>query len=82
MSISRQNKFLKIFLLKEVDKFWSGYLESLNKIRSLIHVKIFLPKDPQEAFFEETKDIFGEEFKRLDEKIKKMCLDLSKKIIF
>jgi hypothetical protein len=37
--------------VKEIDNFWSEYLEALNKIRTLVNVKSYLPQEPQEAFF-------------------------------
>ena len=48
---TEQQEYLKVLLLKEIDSFWSDYLESLNKIRTLVSVKNYLPQDPQEAFF-------------------------------
>ena len=44
-------EYLKARLVKEIDNFWSEYLESLNKIRTLVNVKYYLPQEPQEAFF-------------------------------
>lgn len=49
--VSTEQEYLKILLVKEIDSFWSDYLESLNKIRTLVAVKGYLPQDPQEAFF-------------------------------
>ncbi|CAG8752881.1 39483_t:CDS:2, partial [Gigaspora margarita] len=44
-------EYLKARLVKEIDNFWSEYLESLNKIKTLVNVKVYLPQEPQEAFF-------------------------------
>jgi preprotein translocase subunit SecA len=44
-------EYLKVRLVREIDNFWSEYLESLNKIRILVNVKVYLPQEPQEAFF-------------------------------
>jgi preprotein translocase subunit SecA len=44
-------EYLKARLVKEVDNFWSEYLESLSKVRELVRVKVYLPQEPQEAFF-------------------------------
>jgi preprotein translocase subunit SecA len=46
-----EQEYLKARLVKEIDNFWSEYLESLNKIKVLINVKYYLPQEPQEAFF-------------------------------
>jgi len=46
-----EQEYLKARLVKEIDNFWSEYLESLNKIRALVNVKVYLPQEPQEAFF-------------------------------
>ena len=46
-----EQEYLKARLVKEIDNFWSEYLESLNKIRTLANVKYYLPQEPQEAFF-------------------------------
>lgn len=46
-----EQEYLKARLVKEIDNFWSEYLESLNKIRTLVNVKYYLPQEPQEAFF-------------------------------
>jgi preprotein translocase subunit SecA len=46
-----EQEYLKSLLVKEIDNFWSEYLESLNKVRTLSAVKIYLPQEPQEAFF-------------------------------
>lgn len=46
-----EQEYIKVRLMKEIDSFWSDYLESLNKIRTLVSVKVYLPQEPQEAFF-------------------------------
>jgi preprotein translocase subunit SecA len=46
-----EQEYLKARLVKEIDNFWSEYLESLNRIRTLANVKSYLPQEPQEAFF-------------------------------
>jgi preprotein translocase subunit SecA len=46
-----EQEYLKARLVKEIDNFWSEYLESLSKIRELVRVKVYLPQEPQEAFF-------------------------------
>src|SRR5207253_4707706 len=57
-------EYLKARLVKEIDNFWSEYLESLNKIRTLVNVKYYLPQEPQEAFFWETIDLFHQGFRQ------------------
>lgn len=49
--VPAEQEYLKVLLVKEIDAFWSDYLESLNKIRTLVNAKVYLPQDPQEAFF-------------------------------
>ncbi|CAJ0748926.1 19181_t:CDS:2 [Entrophospora sp. SA101] len=46
-----EQEYLRVRLVKEVDRFWSDYLEALTKIKTLVNVKVYLPQDPQEAFF-------------------------------
>lgn len=46
-----EQEYLKARLVKEVDNFWSSYLEALGKIKELVKVKVYLPQEPQEAFF-------------------------------
>jgi preprotein translocase subunit SecA len=46
-----EQEYLKARWVKEVDHFWSNYLESLNKIKELVKIKGYLPQEPQEAFF-------------------------------
>jgi hypothetical protein len=41
----------------------------LNKIRVLANVKIYLPQEPQEAFFWETIDIFQKGIQQLSKKL-------------
>jgi preprotein translocase subunit SecA len=62
-----QNKeeYLRINFVKEIDNFWSNYLECINKIRTLISVKFWLPQDPQEAFFWEAIALFRKGIKEL-----------------
>ncbi|WNE40602.1 MAG: Protein translocase subunit SecA [Mycoplasmataceae bacterium] len=64
-----EQEYLKSRLVKEVDNFWSEYLESLNKIRLLANVKVYLPQEPQEAFFWETIDIFQKGFQQLNNRL-------------
>jgi preprotein translocase subunit SecA len=58
--VLNQNKeeYPRINFIKKIDNFWSDYLECINKIRTLISVKSWLPQDPQEAFFWETVTLF------------------------
>jgi len=65
----QEQEYLKFLLVKEVDNFWSEYLESLNKTRALVNVKVYLPQDPQEAFFWETIDLFQRGFRQLNKKL-------------
>jgi len=71
-SLLIEQEYLKVSLLKEIDLFWSDYLESLNKIRTLVNAKVYLPQDPQEAFFWETAELFREGFKQLNKKLEKI----------
>ncbi|WNE40393.1 MAG: Protein translocase subunit SecA [Mycoplasmataceae bacterium] len=64
-----EQEYLKSQLVKEIDNFWSEYLESLNKIRVLANVKAYLPQEPQEAFFWETIDIFQKGFQQLNKRL-------------
>jgi hypothetical protein len=50
--------------------FWSEYLETLTKVKSLSSVKVYLPQEPQEAFFKETMEIFQKGFSHLDKKLR------------
>lgn len=58
-------KYIKMSLLKEIDNFWSEYLESINRIRNLSWVRIYFPEDPKESFFLETNELFKSGFKKL-----------------
>ena len=64
-----EQEYLKARLVKEIDNFWSEYLESLNKIRALVNVKVYLPQEPQEAFFWETIDLFHKGFQQLNKRL-------------
>jgi preprotein translocase subunit SecA len=46
-----EQEYLKARLVKEIDNFWSEYLETLNKVKILANIKYYLPQEPQEAFF-------------------------------
>ncbi|MCE8168204.1 MAG: preprotein translocase subunit SecA [Candidatus Moeniiplasma glomeromycotorum] len=64
-----ESEYLKARLVKEIDNFWSEYLESLNKIRTLASVKYYLPQEPQEAFFWETINLFHRGFQKLNRRL-------------
>ncbi|MCE8162661.1 MAG: preprotein translocase subunit SecA [Candidatus Moeniiplasma glomeromycotorum] len=64
-----EQEYLKARWVKEVDHFWSNYLESLAKIKELVKVKVYLPQEPQEAFFWETISLFKKGFKQLNQKV-------------
>ncbi|KLL01814.1 MAG: preprotein translocase subunit SecA [Mycoplasmataceae bacterium RC_NB112A] len=64
-----EQEYLKARLVKEVDNFWSNYLEALAKIKELVKVKIYLPQEPQEAFFWETINLFKKGFSQLNQRI-------------
>jgi preprotein translocase subunit SecA len=65
---------LKKMLVEEIDLFWANYLESLNKIRSMLSIKVYLPQDPQEAFFSESNQIFQKAYEDLQIKLKKKMI--------
>ena len=67
--VPTEQEYLRIRLLKEIDSFWSDYLEILSKIRTLVSVKVYLPQDPQEAFFAETVNLFQKGFQRLNARL-------------
>jgi len=60
----------KEILLKKIDNFWSDYLESINRIKILISVKIYLPENPQESFFWEVSELFENNFNKLKKEVK------------
>jgi len=64
-----EQEYLKARLVKEIDHFWSDYLESLSKIRTLVAAKVYLPQEPQEAFFWETISLFHQGFRRLNKRL-------------
>jgi preprotein translocase subunit SecA len=64
-----EQEYLKARLVKEIDNFWSEYLESLNKVRTLANVKYYLPQEPQEAFFWETINSFRQGFQQLNRRL-------------
>ncbi|KLL05097.1 MAG: preprotein translocase subunit SecA [Mycoplasmataceae bacterium RV_VA103A] len=64
-----EQEYLKARLVKEIDNFWSEYLESLNKIRALVNVSYFLPQEPQEAFFWETINSFRQGIRQLSRRL-------------
>ena len=65
-----EQEYLKVRLMKEIDHFWSDYLESLNKIRTLVSTKVYLPQEPQEAFFWETISLFHQGFQQLNRRLR------------
>ncbi|CFW92853.1 Protein translocase subunit SecA [endosymbiont DhMRE of Dentiscutata heterogama] len=67
--VSIEQEYLKARLVKEIDNFWSEYLESLNKIRTLVNVRAYLPQEPQEAFFWETINSFQQGFRQLSSRL-------------
>lgn len=69
----QDQEYLKILLVKEIDSFWSDYLEALNKIRALSRIKNYLPQDPQEGFFWETIDLFQTGFQRLNKRLSEIA---------
>ncbi|WNE41954.1 MAG: Protein translocase subunit SecA [Mycoplasmataceae bacterium] len=66
---------IKKLLTDEVDIFWANYLESLNKIRSMLSIKIYLPQSPQEAFFLESNKLFQNSYVKLQKDIEKILND-------
>jgi preprotein translocase subunit SecA len=67
--VPHEQEYLKARWVKEVDRFWSNYLEALNKIKELVKIKIYLPQEPQEAFFWETISLFHKGFNQLKQRI-------------
>lgn len=67
--IPAEQEYLKVRLVKEIDRFWSDYLESLTKIRALVATKVYLPQEPQEAFFWETISLFHQGFRKLNRRL-------------
>lgn len=72
--INYQDKLKKI-IVEEIDIFWANYLESLNKIRSMLAIRVYLPQNPQEAFFSESNNLFQKEYNDLQLKLKEMLIN-------
>ncbi|RHZ35437.1 preprotein translocase subunit SecA [endosymbiont GvMRE of Glomus versiforme] len=73
-STSDDLEYLKSKLVREIDNFWSDYLEHLNKIRTLVHVRYYLPQEPQEAFFWENISSFRSGYRQLKKKLNNILL--------
>ncbi|WNE41325.1 MAG: Protein translocase subunit SecA [Mycoplasmataceae bacterium] len=72
--LNYQDKLKKI-IVEEIDIFWANYLESLNKIRSMLAIRVYLPQNPQEAFFSESNNLFQKEYSDLQLKLKEMLIN-------
>jgi preprotein translocase subunit SecA len=75
------NDEAKKVILKEVDLFWSNYLQILEKIRNMLVVKMYLPQDLQEAFFFESNKVFNEKFSILQFEVKKKLIRISESFL-
>ena len=64
-----EKKKKAVELLKFIDKFWSEYLTSVEEIRDLIGVKVYLPEDPQLAFFLSIGKIFEENLFKIENEV-------------
>lgn len=69
MNITANLDHLRFELIKTVDDFWADYLEILEKTRSLVKIKVYLSKNPQEAFFWETTNMFNKGFRKLNKQL-------------
>jgi preprotein translocase subunit SecA len=68
-------QYLKSQLVREIDFSWANYLESLEKVRFLVHVRQWLPQDPQEAFFWETSELFQVTRRHIHKKMRQILLN-------
>lgn len=67
--------------LKDIDAFWANYLQTLEKIRNMLAVKVYLPQDPQEAFFLESNAVFNKEFLSLQNLAKQKAISFLEHIL-
>jgi preprotein translocase subunit SecA len=66
---------IKRLLVKEIDKFWSNYLESVEKIRDLLPIKVYLFQDQQEIFFLESMEVFKKGIAAFEKEIEKIIFE-------
>jgi len=71
------SEYLRPQLVKKIDYYWSNYLEALTKIRNLIGMCVYLPQEPQEAFFWETDTLFQKTCQQIKKDLKKILLENS-----
>ncbi|RHZ37345.1 preprotein translocase subunit SecA [endosymbiont GvMRE of Glomus versiforme] len=72
---SGSQQYLKSQLVREIDFSWANYLESLEKVRFLVHVRQWLPQDPPEAFFWETSGLFRITCRHIRKKMRQILLN-------
>lgn len=79
--LSLCNNQLKRIILRDIDNFWADYLQTLEKIRNMLAVKVYLPQDPQEAFFLESNAVFNKEISALRATVKRRLSKFSEELL-